>query len=141
MTALALRRVAGALSRTYTALVASHRRALAAPMIGAQMKGDPFIGVRDKPAAALLERRACQYAAAMARKSGLLPADQAAFHAVYQPDAGTVHFITGAAEGKPKVYAKFEIPRRVLEFDPDASLLALPAPEAVRDPDTVEMRI
>jgi len=106
-----------------------HRKALSAPMVGAQMAGDPAIRLGPSLAASLRERRACQYASAMAAKLGMLPADQTAFAAVFEAATTTVHFVTRNPDGSPRLYASFSIPSRVMEFNPDAEALCLPAPD------------
>jgi len=117
------------LSAGYSRTVAGHKKALGAPMIGAAMIADPLIRAAELPtaAAALRERRACQYAAAMARKSGALPSDQSAFHALWDEATTRVHFVTTGAN--QRVYASYTIPAHVLEFDADREILCLPAPD------------
>jgi len=116
-----------ALSRIHARGVIAHKRAMAAPMIGAQMVNDPFIRTMATGAASLRERRFCQYAAAISRQSGAMPANQAAFAAVFDQSAGAVHFLTTGPN--PRVYATFSIPKRILEFNPDDSTFLLDAPE------------
>lgn len=116
-------------SVAYRRTLVAHRKALSAPMIGAQMACDPTFRLGPSLAASLRERRACQYAAAMARQTGRLPVDQSAFAAVFEAEAATVHFLTRASDGRPRIYASFVIPDRVMTFNPEADALCLPAPD------------
>jgi hypothetical protein len=121
------------LSRGYARTAVAHKKALAAPMIGCKMVSDPLIGyVGHKPAtmaAAMRERRACQYAAAMARKT--LGADLNALTAIWNEETSTVFFMAGN-----RLYSRYVIPEHVMAFDVDNSLLCLPEPETAPAPCT-----
>lgn len=115
------------LSRGFARTVVQHKRALAAPMVGAKMARDPWISDSAKTlAAAVRERRACQYASAMARKTGALPGDHSNFSAVWDETRSTVHFVI---QGERRAWASYSIPAHVMAFDPDKDLLCLPAPD------------
>lgn len=116
------------LSVGYRRTVVGHKRALAAPMVGATMINDPTM----RDGHTLRERRACQYASVMGARAGSLPYDQSAMLAIWDEKRATVYFMLGA-----RPYAKFEIPSRILEFNPDYDLLCLPEPEPCAD--TVNM--
>lgn len=105
---------------------AAHRRALARPMIGAQMAGDPAIATHSTASRSLLERRACQYAAAMAAADGAIPFDVSHMLASFSPQSGKVSFRDPVNR---MTLASFSIPAHVLAFDPDGAPLALPAPQ------------
>lgn len=123
--------MSNALSPLRRAELTQAKRAMSAPMIGAQMVCDPYIAVSGKPGADLMTRRACQYATAIARKQGSIPTDASALHAHFMQGKSTVYFMTTGP--CPKVYASFLIPARVMEYDPDSALLCLPAPDGQDD--------
>lgn len=114
----------------YRSHVAAHKRALAAPMVGCPMVGDPYnSGSLDLPGftqvgAELMTRRAIQYAAELARRDGREPG---AFNARYL-GAGRVHFFDGRG-------AEFEvvIPERIMTFDPTAAPLMIEGPEIAQE--------
>lgn len=121
----------------------AHRRAIAAPMTRVPMAADPYMprvdgGRAMSPlernawelagARAHLERRACQYAANMAERSGMLRLPVRDYNATFDGRA-TVHLVA------QKHTFAFTIPAHVLAFDPSAPALALPAPAAEEKPD------
>lgn len=132
------------LSKGYVGSMVSHRRALTTPMVGFKMTADPVIGDINNQAktiaAALRERRACQYASAMGRSTGELPADQSALVALWDEDKAMVHFVTRTTP--QRVYGSFAISERVMQFNADSSAKSLPAPgeapETARCADTVD---
>lgn len=109
------------------ALITSRRiksAELTRPMLGVRMIGDPRYDKAEFDDIADLEtRRAVQYAAAMVLKSRAIE-DFEGIDALYQPPA-TVIFIR--ADSSQAEIARFVVPDRVMNFDPERP--ALPAPE------------
>jgi hypothetical protein len=131
-----------------------HSRAMRAPMIGIPMVGDAWIQdqrFREKErggytrtqsdAKALMIRRACQYATALAERQGMLDGPLNNFHAIYCDRSKQVTFIR--CDASQAEVGAFTIPAHVLAFNPDAAPIALPAPdsdelEAERCPHTAD---
>jgi hypothetical protein len=120
---------------------ASHRRALSAPMTKIPMASDPHLERIDQLAgsAAMLERRACQYAAWLAVRDHVAAADMRCYNARYD-GAGEVYF---AAYGRAPDFA-VRIPEHVLRFDLDAAPLMIEgpaeaAPKPQRCPETANL--
>ena len=116
-------------------------RALAAPMTRIPMAGDPYMPrVDNRDAAdaftmrdgrAMLERRACQYAAFIGARDGKLTQPMRQYNAVF--DGAKVHFDAYDSAGLLRT-TTIEIPAHVLAFDANAPALALPAPDAEPGP-------
>ncbi len=104
------------------------RRALSLPMTQTPMTADPHLEaigtmVDDR---ALLERRACQYAAWLAERDGLLRAPARAYNARFDGAATVVLSIYGHGAHEIVVC----IPDRVMAFDPNAPAIVLSRGEA-----------
>jgi hypothetical protein len=113
------------LAREVREMRARHLRALSEPMLGAQMVHDPWI----PPDGTLPERRAIQYAAALARRAGVIGADASGFDGSFDPATATVRL-----EGADSA-VEYVIPERIMAYDPDKP--ALPAPSD-RSPATID---
>lgn len=127
MTALTLRKLSPLARRE----LISHRRALSSPMTRIPMAGDPIlIGLGTVAGGrAMLERRACQYAAwiVSTERPSL---DLAQFKATYD-GFGRVSFVDRGRNGGG---FGVDIPTHILDFDPMTPALALSAPEAEHAP-------
>lgn len=105
------------------ALRREHQAALARPMTGTPMRGDPKF---NDAGGNYLLRRVCQYAAEMVRGRRGLPEDLSGFDAVYLEPA-TVLFIR--ADASQDEAARYTIPAHVLNFGrarPSPLLQAVP---------------
>jgi hypothetical protein len=101
----------------------AHAKALAAPMLGVRMVGDPRFDYAERRCIAdLMTRRAVQYATAMLRRQGVLAGDLRDVDAIFEPPA-TVTFVRADAQQAP--IARFTVPDHVMQFNP-----FLPAIEA-----------
>ena len=112
-------------SKAARAIIAASRRALSAPAPRLPMCGDPnFMQIETlREGRAMLERRACQYAAWMA--AAKFPTLNLARLNARFDGAGRVWF-----HNPTSALGDFwvDIPAHVLAFDPNAPALALPAP-------------
>jgi hypothetical protein len=108
--------MARALSLVRARELAARPGDMAAPMLGSQMVGDPYIGRAKDDAKALLDRRACQYATVLAERQGLLRHRPEEYNARHL-GGGRVVFESFLAE---KAH-DFEvmIPAHIMEFDPN----------------------
>ena len=104
----------------YVAGKAAHAVALARPMIGVPMRGDPFIADR-KSYDPLFVRRACQYATSILQRdpqwSGDLSHLKAAF---YSPDSVIFTTPIPGSESGGTVVAQIKLPQHVMDFNPAA---------------------
>ena len=101
---------------------ASHAVALARPMLGVPMSGDPVIADL-LPFDPLFVRRACQYAATILQRDPQWGGDLSHLQAVFQPPA-TVLFCSKVGSD-PVVIATVRLPQHVMDFNPAARPLRL----------------
>ena len=97
--------------------LAARARDMAAPMLGCDMVGDPYIGRDASDEKAQLDRRACQYASLLAEGAGLMRLAPEEYNAT-RLGGGRVHFASYMTEKAHEF--EVAIPRHIMEFDPDA---------------------
>jgi hypothetical protein len=106
----------GVIARRRDARDPSPRR----PMLGCPMTGDPRF--EDKGPTALMIRRACQYAAAMAARDGLVPADLSGVDANFSPPA-TIIFVR--ADASQADIGRWTVPEHVMSYDPTLAVVGM----------------
>ncbi len=78
----------------------------------------------DAPTESLAERQLIDYATTLYQRAGLLPADVHGLDALADLATASVIFIT--ADSEQREVARFTVPARVIDFDPESSPRALP---------------
>lgn len=101
---------------------AAHAVALAQPMLGVPMTGDPVILERETYDP-LFVRRACQYATVILQRDPQWLGDLSHLQAVYQPPS-SVLFCSKLGRN-PVVVATVNLPKHVMDFNPAARPLRL----------------
>ena len=128
------------LSAWYRGHQSSHRSKLGKPMTDAKMVSDPELTALSKMREdrALLERRACQYAAFIAERDGLLKESAGAYTAWFDGQS-KVAFTLSATRRRMGHEFVLTIPDHILKFNPDALEPETPPPAPERCAGTVDL--